>query len=148
MGRRSTEDNPGAVFLWDGTLIAHGDPASLTIDVPTDDIDGHVASIDANGGGEARFYHQGPDQSVLAISDKNGLIEGYSYSAFGEVSVWSQNGRPSTGNRLLFQGQLFDPTTATYSMRNREYSPAWGDSFRQIRWALVPACMRSLAAGL
>jgi hypothetical protein len=29
-------------LLWDEqTIIAHGDPNSLTIDIPSDDVDGH-----------------------------------------------------------------------------------------------------------
>src|SRR5262249_49606473 len=113
------------------TLIAHGDPTSLMIDVPSDDIDGHIAAVDQGGVGAKWFYHQGPDQSVLAVSGTNGLIEeGDSYSDFGEVTFWDANGPSRTksnfGNRFLFQGQLFDSLTGTYSMRARQYQPAWG----------------------
>jgi RHS repeat-associated protein len=133
LGRRATETSSGVAvaFFWDGnTVIAHGDPNVPTIDIPADDIDGHIASVEQNGAGKSRYYHQGPDQSVLAVSDENGLVEGYSYSAFGETSFWSPNGSAQGGstfnNRFLFQGQLFDPLTATYAMRSRQYQPNWG----------------------
>jgi len=133
--RRTTETHPdgtSTVFLWAGNqIIAHGDPANLTIDVPGDDIDSHVASVDGAGAGAARYYHAGPDQSVLAVTDGSGtLLEGYSYSVYGDVSITDANGNARStsyiGNRFLFQGQLYDPLTATYSMRARQYSPKWG----------------------
>jgi RHS repeat-associated protein len=135
LGRRALEkhsDGTRTALVWDGqTIVAHGDPTNLTIDVPSDDIDGHIASADQNGTASPRFYHQGPDQSVLAVSDQNGLVEGYSYSAFGEVQIWRPDGQTQSsssamGTRFLFQGQLYDPLTATYSMRAREYQPKWG----------------------
>lgn len=126
-----TSDGVTTAFLWDGAqLVAHGDPANLTIDVPGDDIDEHIASVEANGTGVARFYHQGPDLSVLAVSDGGGLVEGYAYTSFGETAIVAPNGsNPATStihNRFGFQGQLFDPGTGTYSMRARQYVPAWG----------------------
>ena len=137
LGRRALEtrsDGLKTAFLWDGqTIVAHGDPGTpdaLTIDIPSDDVDGRVATVEMNGTGKARFYHQGPDQSVLAVSDENGIVEGYSYSAFGEASVWSPTGArlgdSSFGNRFLFQGQLYDPLSGTYAMRARQYQPKWG----------------------
>jgi RHS repeat-associated protein len=35
-------------------------------------------------------------------------------------------GGSAIGNRFLFQGQLYDPSTGTYSMRARQYNPRWG----------------------
>ncbi|MGZ4780055.1 MAG: RHS repeat-associated core domain-containing protein, partial [Thermoanaerobaculia bacterium] len=133
--RRTTEkhfDGSTTVFLWAGDqMVAHGDPGNLTIDVPGDDIDSHVASVAGAGAGAIRYYHAGPDQSVLSITDGSGaLIEGYSYSSFGDVTISDPNGNvlpgSRVGNRFLFQGQLYDPLTATYSMRARQYSPKWG----------------------
>jgi RHS repeat-associated protein len=109
-------------------VIAHGQLASLTLDVPGDDIDSHIASVAATG--YRTFYHQGPDESVLAVSDTSGLVEGYSYSAFGETTIWAPDGTTRAaslpGNRFAFQGQIYDPVTGTYSMRAREYQPKWG----------------------
>lgn len=132
--RRTAEfgsDGTATVFLWDGKrIIAHGDPSNLTIDVPGNDVDSHVASVEDTGTGKARYYHQATDQSVIAISDAGGLVEGYSYSGFGDTTVWGTNGVQLAGstvqNRFGFQGQLFDPATATYAMRARQYVPRWG----------------------
>lgn len=134
MDRRIAELSPGSsnsAFLWDGDqIVAHGDPTSLTIDVPGDDIDEHIASVDAGGTGKVRYYHQGPEQSVLAVSDDKGLVEGYTYSAFGEVTFWTANGSATQnsafGNRFLFQGHIFDSFTGTYAVRARQYHPKWG----------------------
>lgn len=134
LDRRVTEvsgNGKTGVFLWHGAqLMAHGDPANLTIDVPGDDVDDHIASVEANGTGTARFYHQGQDGSVLAVSDASGLVEGYAYTAFGEATLFAPNGAKVAGstfdNRFGFQGQLFDPSSGTYSMRARHYVPAWG----------------------
>jgi RHS repeat-associated protein len=128
LGRRAAEilpDGSMQVFLWDGQqIVAHGDPNSLTVDVPGDDVDSHIASVEEGGVGKARYYHQGPDQSILAVSDENGLVEGYSYSTFG--SSTAAIGETVFNNRFLFQGQLFDPLTQTYSMRARQYWPGLG----------------------
>src|SRR5262249_38735750 len=94
--RRVLERHPNGtttVFLWDrAQMVAHGDPADLTIDVPGSDPDQHIASVENNGTGTKWFYHQGPDQSVLAVTDGSGLAEGYSYSAFGDVTVFGPGG--------------------------------------------------------
>jgi len=68
--------------------------------------------------------------SVIGVSDGTGLLEGYSYSAYGEVTFRNPDGIPRSdsalGTRFLYHGQLFDPWTRTYSMRAREYRPTWG----------------------
>ena len=68
---------------------------------------------------------------VLAVTGSAGLVEGYTYSTFGELRIWDQNGKPRNrgsvfGNIFEFQGQVYDDLTGTYSMRAREYQPAWG----------------------
>ena len=98
--------------------------------MPGDDIDGHIASVDGFGNGAQWFYHQGPDQSVLAVSGSAGLVEGYTYSAFGELTIWNASGgspaQSAFDNIFQYQGQVFDALTATYSMRARQYQPTWG----------------------
>jgi len=137
LGRRILEqDASGTQFiLWDGNqLVAHGDsPKDVSkwkLEVGGADIDEHVASIDALGLGPVHVYHQAVDGSVIGVSDSTGLIEAYTYSAFGEVSTYGGDGTSRTastlGTRFLYHGQLFDPWTRTYSMRAREYRPAWG----------------------
>ena len=86
-----------------------------------------------NTTGNRLFYHQSLDQSVVAASSASGtFVEGYSYSAFGERKIFDGNGNERTSSlisdRFGFQGQLYDPLTATYSMRARHYVPAWGRS--------------------
>src|SRR5439155_6641426 len=45
-------NQPDRVMVWDGNvIIAHGAPDNLTLDVPGDDIDAHIASLDQFGGG-------------------------------------------------------------------------------------------------
>jgi RHS repeat-associated protein len=118
-------------FVWDGQrLVAHGDANNLKLDVPGDDIDAHIASIEGLGSSTQTFFHQGRDQSMLAASDHSGLIEGYSYSAFGVTTIVDGVGQTlaqsKVDNRFLFQGHLYDPLTKSYAMRAREYRPAWG----------------------
>jgi RHS repeat-associated protein len=120
------------VFVWDGTqLVAHGASNGPTLDVGGDDIDQHVVSIDGFGSGSQWFYHQGPTQSVFAVSGSTGLVEAYTYSAFGELlTITNRTGgtltKSSFGNIFQWEGQHYDAATATYSMRARQYSPAWG----------------------
>jgi RHS repeat-associated protein len=134
LNRRRVEQQPDGTlkwFIWDGNkLVGHGPVNNLTMDVPGDDIDSHIVSIDQQGAGSQWFYHQGPDQSMLAVTGSAGLVEAYTYSAFGEMSMWDANGNPQTtssfGNIFQFQGQVYDALTQTYSMRARQYRPDWG----------------------
>ena len=137
LGRRIVEQDATGThdILWDGSqLAARGDSrtdaSAWHLEVGGADIDDHIASIDNLGRGAVHIYHQGVDQSVLAVTDSTGLAEAYTYSAYGEVSTWSPDGTTRTdsqlGIRFLYHGQLFDPWTRTYSMRAREYRPAWG----------------------
>jgi len=136
LGRRIAEQEAtGTAFiLWDGSqLAAYGlsrtDASNWVLEVGGADIDEHIASVNL-GRGTVRIYHQTIDGSVLGVSDGTGLLEGYSYSAYGEVTFRNSDGTPRTasaiGNRFLYHGQLFDPYTRTYSMRAREYRPTWG----------------------
>jgi RHS repeat-associated protein len=90
----------------------------------------HLALAEHLGAGALYYVHQGKDDSVLAVSNDAGVVEGYGYSAYGETSFLLPDGAKSAassiGNRLLFQGQIFDPTLATYAMRAREYRPGIG----------------------
>lgn len=131
LGRRLTATPPKSadvVYIWDGSaLVGHGPENALALDVPGDDVDAHVVSIDKFGAGTSpRFYHQGPDESTVALTDNGGFVEGYSYSAFGEASVWTKIGQQPTDNIFRYQGQVFDAATGTYSMRARQYRPDWG----------------------
>jgi YD repeat-containing protein len=100
LDRRRVEHRPDGtnrVFIWDGNqLVGHGPVYNLSLDVPGDDIDAHVASINQFG---SQFYHQGQDQSTLAVTGSTGLVESYTYSAFGELSIWKQTGNRNVSRR-------------------------------------------------
>src|ERR1700751_2289680 len=85
--------------------------------MPGDDIDASINQL------EQRFYHQGPDQSSRAVTGSAGLIKGYTYSAFGELSICNALGQKQSqtpfGKIFHYQGQGYDALTATSSMRAR-----------------------------
>lgn len=136
LGRRFRERTAsGSTFLvWDdNTIVAIGDDADFTatrvrIGAGSDDT---VAMADHLGVGPVYYLHAGPDGSTIAATNESGaLIEGYTYSAFGETSYIGFDGKVVGGskidNRFLFQGQLYDAPHRLYAMRAREYRPAWG----------------------
>jgi len=133
LGRRvfETEANGASrTIVWDGDAVAaYGDgssTAALTVRVGNNPLE-HIALLHRFGVGETDYLHQGPDGSVVAATNGGGLVEGYLYSAFGETSVVAGNGTvgrdSAIGNRLLFQGQLYDPELRAYYLRAREYRP-------------------------
>jgi len=100
---------------------------------PVDDKFAYTSSLGHNVPILIHDRVQGADGSTFATTDGNGrLVEAYAYSAYGETTFLygdPQKGiAPSSaiGNRFLYQGQLYDATTALYSMRAREYKPTWG----------------------
>ena len=138
LNRRRTEHRSDGdrVYIWDGNrIVGHGTTANLVLDVAGNDIDEHLVSIDAFGTGSQWFYHQGADESVFAVTGSKGLVEAYTYSAFGELTIRNQNGNVRTAsafaNIFQFQGQVYDDLARTYSMRAREYQPEWGTFLSQ-----------------
>jgi RHS repeat-associated protein len=125
-------DGTTTAYIWDGDkLIAHGDPNNLTIDVPGGDVDEHIVSVTNLGSGTRSYYHRASDYSVFAVTDGSGnLAEGYSYSAFGEPTIFSpgaaRRANTTVGNPFLFQGHVYDSSTGTYYMRARQYAPRLG----------------------
>ena len=100
---------PHRLFVWDDDkIVAHGVANNLSLDVPGDDIDSHIVTIDQAGKGVQWFYHQGPDQSTLAVTGSAGLVESYTYSAFGELSITNSKGVATSqsvfGNIFQFRG--------------------------------------------
>jgi filamentous hemagglutinin len=132
LGRRIVENQSGAAtfLVWDGQqLVGHTNPdASLSLDVPGSGIDEHLAydlplsEVTITSGREI-YLHQDTDGSVFAATNSSGLLAAYTYTAFGEPHEYSKLGT-TVSNRFLFQGALFDPWTASYSMRAREYMPS------------------------
>jgi RHS repeat-associated protein len=134
-GRR-IEETDGVTttsFIWDGQQLAaflpKGHPEQARIRVGMG-LDATLALAENLGAGPIYTLHAGPDGSTLAATDAQGtLIEGYRYTSQGDTVFIDQQQESSTskiGNRVLFQGQLYDPTLRLYSMRAREYKPGWG----------------------
>jgi RHS repeat-associated protein len=134
--RRWYESSGGhnTYYVWDGdallATVPDGDAtrAQVRIGAGSDDT---LALADAFGVNPLHYVHADTDGSAIAATDPYGvLVEGYAYSAYGDTSVLDTGGNPiaasRVGNRFLFQGQLYDPQLGMYSMRAREYRPAWG----------------------
>jgi RHS repeat-associated protein len=103
-----------------------GDIARSYVNGPRFD---QVISMRARTGGY--WYHQDDQNTVLSISDTNGLIvERYSYDAHGSVQISSASGRPLTasliGNPYAFQGRRLDQESGWYYFRHRYYDPSIG----------------------
>lgn len=132
LGRRVSQaaGNQQQTLVWDGSqLIAHGASAqTMTIEVPGDDLDDHVASIDKNNPGQRRFLHQGPDKSVFAVTNVAGLVEGYTYSGWGEMTTFINGIASSSSPQSAFgyQGHQYDAVTGNVMMRARMYLPTLG----------------------
>ena len=137
LGRRVIERSQGkdSLIAWDGIELAgwgssRTDPNSYDLRIGADDLDSHLAFVERFGSGTVRYLHQRGDGSIIAASTDQGLSEAYTYSGFGETAFYDENGVPASksaiANRLLYQGQLYDPTLRAYSMRAREYAPAYG----------------------
>ncbi len=136
LGRRVREraGQSSTFVVWDGeTILASGsdgdvNAAQLRIALGADQT---IALIAERGTGSPTYLHPGMDSSTFAATDGTGaLVEGYSYSAYGETSFVEPGGgsiaASKIGNRFLYQGQLYDAVLGLYSMRAREYKPTWG----------------------
>ncbi|MGO9453648.1 MAG: RHS repeat-associated core domain-containing protein [Candidatus Binataceae bacterium] len=132
-----------ALVLWDGSDIlatgsSHSDASGYRLRIGGNGLNSHLVFTDSLGSGAMYYVHQGPDNSVIALSNDSGLVEGYRYSAFGTTQFIASDGTiekdgsgqpltaSSVSNRLLYQGQLQDPSIAGYAMRAREYLPEIG----------------------
>ena len=122
-------------FVWDGSVLrattnSVTDASQARVYVSGNGPQDLLGVIDGFGAGATHYVHQGGERSVFALSGDNGLAEGYLYDAFGTIRVFGASGQPqptsALGMRLLYQGQLYDPTLAMYAMGAREYSPALG----------------------
>ena len=76
------------------------------------------------------FYLQDSNYNVVALADDEGdVIERYSYTPYGEVTITSPTGgeqQTILNDTHLFQGQRRDPETGLYYFKNRYYSPVLG----------------------
>jgi RHS repeat-associated protein len=136
LGRRVAEQGTSSganELVWNGNEVIALGPGTTAqrhvLRVVGDGQDQTIALIQALGTGAVTYVHTGTDGSALAATTDAGLVEGYAYTAFGETSFFEGSrriGGSAIGNRFLFQGQLYDPSLGTYSMRAREYLPRAG----------------------
>ena len=142
LGRRIVETTSQAAtpdtteyLVWDDSaLLAMGAKASAPnayrLRIGGNSATSHLAFLEQLGNGPMYYVLQGNEGSVLALANDAGLVEGYAYSAYGETSFVASDGSALQGshvsNRLLFQGQMYDPDLSTYAMRAREYRPTIG----------------------
>jgi RHS repeat-associated protein len=67
-------------------------------------------------------------EGILKASEN--IIETYSYTPYGSVTISDQNGAvldsSNYGNEFFFQGRTFDKESGLYYFRNRYYSPDLG----------------------
>jgi RHS repeat-associated protein len=140
LGRRILEidrsSGAATTIVWDGNQIAAfgagSNVSSYTVRVGGQTLDEHLALVGNFGASRPQYLHQTADGSVLATTNDAQLLEGYAYSAFGEVTAYDGAAHVidpgSTGwrNPFLFQGQLYDAPLHAYAMRAREYRPDMG----------------------
>ena len=118
-----------------GTTNQVPDPSRFTLRVAGDGMDSHLALFNRNGGtntngtsGVLSFLHQGPDNSVLALSNAGGLLEGYQYSAFGDVKFYSGAGNLLTSNDTYsnLYGIVLNASSGNTLTSNNTYSNGYG----------------------
>jgi RHS repeat-associated protein len=93
----------------------------------------NIISMTAYGDSETNtyFYIRNHNNSVVALVDESGdVAESYTYTAYGEVTVFDVNGneldKSLLGNRYTFQGREIDYSTGLYNFRARWYDAETG----------------------
>ena len=88
------------------------------------------------------YLHRNRLGSVVGLTlGDGGVVERYSYDAYGEPTIFDRvgcqvDGAPS-GNPLLFAGRVYDPETGYYYSRARTYDPATGTFLQEDPLGLV-----------
>ena len=82
-------------------------------------------------GGQTYTYQRDALGSVTEVTNSAGaLVERYTYDVYGAPRIFDGTGAARTtsaiGNHLLFTGRPYDPESATYDYRARQYDPAIG----------------------
>ncbi|MFC1524961.1 RHS repeat domain-containing protein [Planctomycetota bacterium] len=80
---------------------------------------------------ETYYYHENSLGSIYAVTTgTGGVVERYSYDAYGKPSFYDGSGTPiggtAIGNRILFTGQEYDAETGLCYYYARYYSPEMG----------------------
>jgi RHS repeat-associated protein len=93
----------------------------------------NIISMTTHGDSETNtyFYIRNHNNSVMALIDETGnTVESYTYTAYGEVTVFDSNGNEldesALGNRYTFQGREIDWSTGLYNFRARWYDAETG----------------------
>ncbi len=136
LGRRIYEVTGGATrhYVWDGTrpfAIGTDKSSASSYQLLVGDGARVQARVSSAGAGDRVFLHAAWDGSVIAVTDASAkLVEAYAYSAYGDTTVLGPDGATRDdsliGNRILFQGQLYDRAHRVYWMGARVYKPTWG----------------------
>ena len=136
LGRRvtRTENAQTERYIHDGAhIIADTDDAGAILRTYTHGpgMDNLLAMTVYGGVTNTYYYVKDHLNSTVALVDKSGeVVESYEYDAFGDVSFFDGTGNPiagsAYGNRFLFQGREYDPTTGLYNFRARWYDPETG----------------------
>lgn len=82
-------------------------------------------------GDNALYYHRNQQYSIVGLTNAAGtLVERYSYTAYGTLSIYAANGtvRSSStyANRYTYTGREWDTELRLYHFRARWYDPATG----------------------
>ncbi len=116
----------GTDFLYDGSrLVGEFNSATNTrlrwyvhgtgVDDPVLWLEGNAyQSLD-----NPRWLHTDRQGSVIAVSDKAGLVTPYTYGPYGEPQSWA-------GSRFRYTGQIALPEAQLYHYKARVYDPAKG----------------------
>ncbi|MBP7746933.1 MAG: RHS repeat protein [Phycisphaerae bacterium] len=125
LGRRIEKNVGGTVtrFYYAGRqTISEQDGAGTTLATYVYSAGGRVP-LQMMRGSQQYFYHEDDLGSAVKITDYSGaVVEGYSYSDFGEPSFFDQYGNPIgqsyIGNPWLFRGHRYDSETGFYLISN------------------------------
>ncbi len=82
-------------------------------------------------GDNALYYHRNQQYSIVGLTNAAGtLVERYTYSAYGTLSIYAANGTVRTSstyaNRYTYTGREWDADLRLYHFRARWYDPATG----------------------
>ncbi|HXU83561.1 MAG TPA: RHS repeat-associated core domain-containing protein, partial [Polyangia bacterium] len=92
------------------------------------EVDDHLAFVKA---GKLYWYHTNSLGTVNALTDEQKAVrERYSYTAYGERTIWSPSGSKllasALGNEVGFTGRTHDADSGLMDFRFRQYDPRLG----------------------